>query len=659
MSRCVFLNILASALTTLTALAGTPVWQLDDPVTWYDWNAAGGWSAAPTSADTAYMVQTVGQTSNVRINDGTRVELTSLSIGSANITAPANVVNSTTGRLEVCKGGALVLSGGNLYLNGLGVYDGYSWQANRRYGELIVSGGVVSNLTSFVAGGYWRASIKGTDDCCLVKMTDGEIYAKSGILFSNANWDPDGRIGGPRYYIQTGGKASSVMASGGEFRSPGNGRMDVSGGTLSFFSFSFLGPTKITGGVLSTPDVSISYCRNSAPDCHSDLALVLDGGRMDLGILRCDKTGARLRLRKGVLALKKNLQLLPDSGAVVEVLNEGADISEELGFQLGLANGGAVRYVQTGGSWATRSRGLFAGATAPYVEIAGGSFTNVQSFANAGIQVDNASVAGATFCIRGTPVVRWEILGQRYDEIRPGTTLSSTNRLRNLYLIDSRGMGGLFVDSGTATSGSQNLRGIHTLHPYGGVQLLTTNRFTLVRSRHSLKGAGGSYPLWGKDLDAFLRAPDEGLWQTDFSDNTAKMWESTLAEGAEVANGFTSADGVPFGWFALPPLKREAEWLRVRLAVTPKAKTVAEIVADVNAANDGSTAVEEAKDGYNVRIDLPASRVGVGQADRKFLFDFTCEANPYEAKLGHTVTNALVTAFSFERPKTGLMLLLK
>lgn len=655
MSRCVFLNILASALTTLTALAGTPVWQLDDPVTWYDWNAAGGWSAAPTSADTAYMVQTVGQTSNVRINDGTRVELTSLSIGSANITAPANVVNSTTGRLEVCKGGALVLSGGNLYLNCLGTFDGYGWQANRRSGELIVSGGVVSNLTHNIFGGYWRAGITGKDNFCLVKMTDGEIYTKGGIQFSSSSWDPDATLGGPRYYIQTGGKAVGLDS----FLSPGLGRMEVSGGTLSFKSFSFLGQTKITGGALSTVDTAVSYCRNSAPDCHSDQAFVLDGGRLDLGYLCCNKKGARLRLKKGVLALQKNLQLYPDSGAVVEVMNEGADISEGQGFQIGLANGGAVRYIQRGGSWLAQSRGLFTGTTAPYVEIAGGSYTNLAVGGNAGIQVDNASVAGATFCIRGTPDVYWQLFGQRYNEITTGNNLSSTNRLHNLYLIDSRGMGGLFVDSGTANSGSQNLRGVHTLHPYGGVQLLTTNRFTLVRSRHSLKGAGGSYPLWGKDLDAFLRAPDEGLWQTDFSDNTAKMWESTLAEGAEVANGFTSADGVPFGWFALPPLKREAEWLRVRLAVTPKAKTVAEIVADVNAANDGSTAVEEAKDGYNVRIDLPASRVGVGQADRKFLFDFTCEANPYEAKLGHTVTNALVTAFSFEQPKTGLMLLLK
>ncbi len=177
----------------------------------------------------------------------------------------------------------------------------------------------------------------------------------------------------------------------------------------------------------------------------------------------------------------------------------------------------------------------------------------------------------------------------------------------------------------------------------GGALLLRTNTFALMTG---VKSTGFNY----------TSLPDSNMWSVQELLNTT----SSVALASEALKGSLSVGGVmatgpfdpaPMGHVEISNLRtNRLVALNVRLALTPGAKTLEQVVADFADAGFTNSAVESEGD-YNVRLTIPAADV----PDRSttpttwFAWDFT--RTPSITNVTTVVTNATLTALKVELEK--------
>lgn len=645
-------------LMSATVLVASAVWAVEDStIKWtvssdaqQDWNTPADWSPnrLPAYGDKVGMASAANRMSNVRLS--TAVEpLEKLTLAN---------YSGVTSRLEVATGGRLVVTNGDISILGHGTY----FSGSDVCGELVIAGGVVSNTASgnlLNLGNISHSSCKTERGRAVFRISSGEAYF-SKIGYANSWWKEANVIDYSGLFSVSGGRVTCAGAA--DF--PPGCLFNMSGGEMSFVNgnFTLKGKATVSGGSLS---------KMSHLFCNDDFNLT--GGV----VCNSNVTTQTVRFRGGRSTLSGQGEML--SGSIVFDVPSGAEASLDvsggklstsyknaLGLTFGAqgqaTTGGRVAVRQTGGEINLADGNGYVGFVqnleAPgLLELSGGSLRAYY------LRAEASATCGGTMVIRGTPQVMLDFFQWPHTK----GVINNGNRVLMRFEIDKGELNPLYLCGSTANAGHMNLRGVFALHPYGGFQLRAGDYCTIVTSRNDMAQKPTDVTTenyWGKTIDPYFQPPNPGLWHSAFGPEKRDgsvgniTYRSTLTNAAEVANGFVSAEGVPFGWFAVPAQKRLPDWMRVRMNLVAKGtNTVEGLVAGIRKA--GYEAKVETAGAYNVCVDLPVERVGVGAADRRVIFDFTTEESPNEAKLGHVVTNAVVTAFGCEVQKPGLMLLLK
>ena len=194
-----------------------------------------------------------------------------------------------------------------------------------------------------------------------------------------------------------------------------------------------------------------------------------------------------------------------------------------------------------------------------------------------------------------------------------------------------------------------NVMGMWSFEPQGGLQVVQTNRFALLRHKTTSK------TLTTCDEPQF-RAPNADLWTTGGFADTPCEWGVTLKPEAEIASDEDLGDGVASGFVKLPrcnPEKLLKGQLRLKLA--PGAKTVAEAVADLNAAGYPTTleGTDEAV------VDLMASGMLAKGAANTVLLDFNAPQDAVGVRDNVKTANVRILGATTDIVGQGLTIILK
>lgn len=191
--------------------------------------------------------------------------------------------------------------------------------------------------------------------------------------------------------------------------------------------------------------------------------------------------------------------------------------------------------------------------------------------------------------------------------------------------------------------------GMYSVVPQGGLQIVQTNRFALIRHSNASK------TLTTLNEPQF-RAPNADLWTTGGFADTPCEWGVTLKPEAEIVSGEDLGEGVASGYVSLP--RRNPERLLksvLRLKLAPAAKTVEEAVADLNAAGYPTTleGTDEAV------VDLLASgKLARGSAN-KVLLDFNAPQDAVGVRDNVKTANVRILKATTDIVGGGLILFFK
>ena len=318
---------------------------------------------------------------------------------------------------------------------------------------------------------------------------------------------------------------------------------------------------------------------------------------------------------------------------------------------LHFSGGGTPAFIQTGG---TASCGAlsFQQQSDNYYEISGGSMTLPIRGASHGNRSGSVKTCG-TLRMRGSKFTFTSAdLGYAYNPAN--RTLLPTffdYRIRSDADPGAKGVG--FIDyTGTGIKGA--IRAI----PDGGVAIVHTNLFPLIvqKSKKTLtfdtdfSGGIASYRFWST-----------GLFDIGVPKGLEHMIRADLKPEAELADGWTSEEGVSAGFVKLPRVVNPDKLLRanLKLKVEPQGtKTLASIKSDLEAMGFGPVTVDETAD-YNLVVGLPKDRLAKGFSDSKVLMDFTTVSGAKAMQTNTVTTNALIKAVSLDIVKPGLILMVR
>ena len=284
-----------------------------------------------------------------------------------------------------------------------------------------------------------------------------------------------------------------------------------------------------------------------------------------------------------------------------------------------------------------------------YYEISGGSMT-----LSGGIQIGNLS---SKYSSRGMVRLRGskftftaQDLGTAYG---PGSRTAPPTffdyRIRSDADPGAKGVG--FIDYNTKTI----VRGAIRVIPDGGMAIVHTNLFPLIVQKegealtfaYDLKGGAPSHRFWST-----------GLFDIGVPEGLEHMIRADLKPGAELADGWTSEEGVSAGFVKLPRVVNPDKLLRanLKLKVVPQGtKTLASIKSDLEAMGFGPVTVDETA-AYNLVVGLPKDRLAKGFSDSKVLMDFTTVSGSKAMQSSTVTTNALIKAVALDILKPGLVL---
>ena len=193
-----------------------------------------------------------------------------------------------------------------------------------------------------------------------------------------------------------------------------------------------------------------------------------------------------------------------------------------------------------------------------------------------------------------------------------------------------------------------SVMGMYSFVPQGGLQVVQTNRFALLRNDNIANAV-----MTTCDEPQF-RAPNQDLWTTGGFADEPREWGVALAQGAEIKGGQDLGAGVSSGYVRLPRCDPEkAERAVVRLAMSPGAKTLPEIVADLEAA--GYPATLSGQD--VVVVDLKGSGMLRKGLRNIVVFDFCAVQDAVGVRDNAKVANALVRRVEVDVQRNGAVLI--
>lgn len=484
-------------------------------------------------------------------------------------------------------------------------------------GEVRVDGGLLSVAKEFcIAGSYWAGR---AGQSALLAISDGEVVARCALLLGRNEKTSLARGS----FVQTGGtftglnektgvqvgEKSSAAISGGAFGSP---HMILFGGLADF-----------TGG---TADIGRVYVEAGS-------TLRFGGDTLF--------NGAFSGPQRDRAAVAGVTNVIVVTGGSVTATNNCFNINGNYGWFGGQE---PMRYVQTGGFVTNDNLYVRSDDSGNLrMSIEGGVFYVTGKFSFFGHPF--------YFKTKGTPEVS-------FDEFPMVSAVNKNDAATNCVLdhvIDSRGLSPLVFRT------SNRVFGRHVLRPSGGLQVVSTNRFALVRVPNELSMA----------RVCFGCVPDETLWTTKAFGDGLGNWGSTLKPEADCGAAIGKSGGVrtfsarPSGYLDLPSIpSNRFESATVKLKVTPLDATIAEVAAGL-AAEGYANVREIAEENANLAFEIPAGRYPDACGTTKLLFDFTEPIIPdtfVDGPMEFPVrTNALVSACSVDiaTKKQGLVLIVR
>ena len=637
------------ALTAASSAFASVYWRgkAGEPHGWADAdNPASGsggfyWNTTESSGSGTWKQTPDNENAHVKnggiavIGDGVTADLggNKLVLNFSYNTKTSEVRVAAGGRLTNCVGyvshgsgslGLLHVTGGEAYIDvGSSGKDAGLWVPSSdttlagASGEVRVDGGLLSVAKEFrIADSYYAGRV---GQSALLAISDGEVVARCALFLGLDDKSSLGRGS----LVQTGGtftglndttgvqvgEKSSAAISGGTFGSP---RMILFGGLAEF-----------TGG---TADIGRIYI-----EAGSTLSF---GGDTVFN-------GAFSGPRRNSAAVAGVTNTIVVTGGSVTATNNCFNSGSNYGWFGGQE---PMRYVQTGGFVTNDNLYVRSDDTGNLrMSIEGGVFYVKGKFSFFGHPF--------YFKTKGTPEIS-------FDEFPLVSAANKNNAATNCVLdhvIDSRGLSPLVFRT------SNRIFGRHVLRPSGGLQIVSTNRFALVRVP---KESSMTRVCFGC-------VPDETLWTTAAFKDGLGNWGSTLKPEAACGAAIGRKGGVrtftarPNGYLDLPaiPSNRFVS-ATVKLKVTPQDATLAEIAAGL--ADEGYVHVREiAEENANLAFEIPADRYPDACGTTKLLFDFTEPIVPdtfVDGPMEFPVrTNALVSACSVDiSTKTqGLMLIFR
>ena len=311
---------------------------------------------------------------------------------------------------------------------------------------------------------------------------------------------------------------------------------------------------------------------------------------------------------------------------------------------------GAQSIVQTGGTATFSGFSPMAHADAFY-EISGGAVISRPLYMN------NGDTSLTTSCLTIRPrgskfdfTVQNGMIGEDDRKKREHPALFFDFRVRSDSAPGAKGVG--FVDFGGG--GNTVIYGMVRAVPDGGMAIVHTNRFPLM-VQHIKKDL--TFTSLKDNMPAHRFMPT-GIFDIGIPADQKYMVRADLKDGAELANGWTSEEGVSAGFVKLPRISNPAGLLKanLKLKVEPKGtKTLASIKSDLEAMGFGPVTVDESA-AYNLVVGLPKDRLARDFPDSKVLIDFTEVTGVTAAQQNNVTTNALIKAVSLDIAKPGLVM---
>ena len=195
-----------------------------------------------------------------------------------------------------------------------------------------------------------------------------------------------------------------------------------------------------------------------------------------------------------------------------------------------------------------------------------------------------------------------------------------------------------------------SVMGMYSFVPQGGLQVVQTNRFALLRNDNIANA------VMTTCNEPQFRAPNQDLWTTGGFADAPREWGVALAQGAEIEGGQDLGAGVSSGYVRLPRFNPETvKSAVVRLVMSPGAKTLPEIVADLEAA--GYPATLNGQD--VVAVDLKGSGMMRKGRHNIVLFDFCAVQDAVGVRDNVKVANALVRSVEVDVQRNGAVLIFK
>ncbi len=317
------------------------------------------------------------------------------------------------------------------------------------------------------------------------------------------------------------------------------------------------------------------------------------------------------------------------------------------GAMIQLAGAGRRSFKQDGGT--VSSYGVcfnVSGTETPRYEMRGGTFcargyvfnqTTVGGIMDA---ADTVSKSGVFSIFGGLPEVRLQRIG----------SYNKTARQPQIdFVICTNGCPTIYMDAAPASLCNW-VNGYFTIRPQGGVQLMHTDKVTLLDATASKRNLSCQNLNKGGTL-----LPNASLWVPGATTTTRSI-DVMLKPEAEIALNETLSEGRSCGWVSLPKVKKETcRELKLLLKLEPQgAETLDSLAAGFSEA--GFAAKKQTGADYNMSLKIPLSLIVDRSETEKILIDFNEYADAEAVRDASPTVRARVTRVGLVKVGAGLII---
>ncbi len=616
-------------------------WSGTTPTDWTAWTASSEyWQLSstkeqrlPANGDCIRFTSS-GRASSVFMEDGDSVcDLIGLVVG---------YNNNCNASLELRKGSHVHVKANSANANYEGVWVGYSQNA---VGHLRVNG-TLDVQTGLICVGGKISNAAGT----MIVDPDGIVTNRSGNIRVGSNSNS-----GNGSLVVNGGRLVTAKASSLEIGGSSAPKAEVTVVSNGFLRAGWVKMNVNSATAVSSPSLCV---------CNSEMFVV--GGDWSATSPIFTLSGAATT-ESGVYLTNSVLRIGDNSGG--SYYDRNATPQQKVQFQ-GLGKSVFVQSHSVVTNYGVffrpaRNDGDQLPATPPRYEIDGGELYVLESngqgeigdgysngSASSGICAFTNAPMSFTVSMRGAPKVSIPrvnttvlVSGQaRTTDTR--TYATTTNRPHFEFVLSRDGHAPYVLRR------QSEVMGMFSVWPEGGMQLLTTNRLSLVR--HS----NAATTLSTADEPQF-RAPNADLWDTGAFADRPNEWGVSLKASAEIAAGADLGAGVRSGYVLLPKKSLEdVDKAYALLRISPQAKSMSEIVAEMCEAGYEAEIVN--KSGYNVKVNLQGESPLLSADTANILvFDFTTRQSSIDVRDGVVEADALLQGVALKIGDPGLVVIVR